>query len=133
MIWRLRARVWTVIRFSSSRSPALWATDTSSSTRAHSYQIFSGVYALQTAAVCIFPSAQCWQNSLATFIFLFCWLGIQAIFRIVPGGVVFTSCSRSLTISCNDSNSDWNQSLCSSLCWYWTDNHVWIQIHVFFF
>lgn len=95
MICRLRARVWTVIRFSSSRSPALWATDTSSSTRAHSYQIYSGVYALQTAAIRIFPSAQCWQNSLATFIFLFCWLGIQAIFRIVPGGVDFTFCSRS--------------------------------------
>lgn len=52
MIWRLRARVWTVIRFSSSRSPALWATDTSSSTRAHSYQIYSVIFSVRRILTC---------------------------------------------------------------------------------
>lgn len=52
MIWRLRARVWTVIRFSSSRSPALWATDTSSSTRAHSYQIYSVIFSVRRILAC---------------------------------------------------------------------------------
>lgn len=103
MIWRLRVRVWTVIRFSSSRSPALWDTDTSSSTRAHSYQIFSGVYALQTAAICTS------QYSVLTKQFFFIlWVRIQVIFRIVPGGVILTFCSRSLTNSRGDSNLDWN-------------------------
>lgn len=107
MIWRLRVRVWTVIRFSSSRSPALWDTDTSSSTRAHSYQIFSGVYALQTAAICTSQySVLTKQFSQHSFFFL--WVRIQVIFRIVPGGVILTFCSRSLTNSRGDSNSDWN-------------------------
>lgn len=52
MIWRLRVRVWTDIRFSSSRSPALWATDTSSSTRAHSYQIYSVIFSVQRFLTC---------------------------------------------------------------------------------
>jgi len=94
MIWRLRVRVWMDIRFSSSRSPALWDTDTSSSTRAHSYQIYSGMYCklYKLLPSVLFPSAQCWQNSSATVILIFFifWVWIQAIFRIVPGGVILT-------------------------------------------
>lgn len=56
MIWLLRVRVWMVIRSSSSHSPVLWATDTSSSTRAHSYQIYWGENASQTAEVSAFPA-----------------------------------------------------------------------------
>lgn len=38
--------------------------------------------------------------------FFFLWVRIQVIFRIVPGGVILTFCSRSLTNSRGDSNSD---------------------------
>lgn len=114
MIWRLRVRVWMDIRFSSSRSPALWDTDTSSSTRAHSYQIYSGMYCTLYKLLPseLFSSARCWQNSPATLILFFIfWLWIQAIFRIVPGGVILTFCSRSLTNSRGSSNSDIHKSL----------------------
>lgn len=96
MIWPPKVRVWTVIRFSLFHSPALWDTDTSLFTRVHSYQIYSGMW--QTSAVCTFSPAKCWQNFLATFTCIVSSKG-QAIFRIVPGGVVFTFGSRPLTNS----------------------------------
>lgn len=68
------------------------------------------LYTLQTAAICTFSQYSVLTKQFSNINLIF-WVWIQAIFRIVPGGVILTFCSRSLTNSRDNSNSDIHKSL----------------------